>query len=342
MGASGSEVLDDLLGDELSLDPTTNRGLTNHLPMALVAKQRLGASDDELVRFARRYSRTLVPLDVASDALDEITWRRAIGRRDGSAELRQYFTRRVVEEGVDHTLRQHLPLLWPGLAGAGFHGVIRLAYALEASSPTQIAAGLAYFASVATPLRGLPAVIARSDDALEILRQQAASGVWSTPTKAQLIDEELRLVATRDDFDDAVRSWAGAGDAWEQLDNGALAIYVTTNNFTALHGVTGLAALTQLRPFMDDEALVARYAFQALAAAYLSIGAPVLLSSDRLDTFVDENHLTVDEVRRRGANSDDEHVAKIVYTSLDKFELTDNPLYGAVAARAVPTITRAV
>lgn len=327
--------MDELLGDELSRDPTTNRGLTNHLPMALVAKQRLGASDDELVRFARRYERRLVPLEEASDAFDESTWRRAIGRRDASAELRVYFARRVVDEGVDHTLRQHLPLLWPGLAGAGFHGVIRLAYAIEASSPTQVAAGLAYLTSVAEPLRALPRADCPRDQPLEILREQSASLVWAHPVRSHLIDEELRLVAHHDAFDAVVSSWDGHGDAWEQLHSGALAIYAATNNFTALHGVTGLAALSALRPWMDDEALVSRYAFQALAAAYFSIGAPHLWSSDRVDEFIAANAPSINDVRRRASMSDDEHVAKVVYTSLENFAATADPLYVAVAARAV-------
>lgn len=335
MSAASSGVLGELLGDELSRDPTTNRGLTNHLPMALVAKQRLGASDDELVRFARRYSRTLVPLGAVSDALDEGTWRRAIGRRDGSAELRQYFVRRVLDEGVDYTLREHLPLLWPGLAGAGFHGVIRLAYAIEASSPTQVAAGLAYLTSVAEPLRALPPVDGARNDLMEMLREQSASLAWSQPVQCRLIDEELRLVARKEGFDRVVSSWDGRGDSWTQLHSGALALYAATNNFTALHGVTGLAALQSLRPWMDDEGLVSRYAFQALAAAYFSIGAPHLWSSDHVDEFIEAPTPALEDVRRRASMSDDEHVAKIVFTSLENFATTADPLYAAVAARAV-------
>ncbi|OYV65743.1 MAG: hypothetical protein B7X07_01840 [Actinobacteria bacterium 21-64-8] len=335
MGTTSSAVLSELLGDDLSSDPTTNHGLTNHLPMALVAKQRLGASDGELVRFARRYARRLVPLDAARDALDESTWRRVIGRRDASAELRPYFARRVMDEGVDHTLRQHLPLLWPGLAGAGFHGAIRLAYALEASSPMQVAAGLAYWTSVAEPLGALPRVTSSRTDPMEILREQSASRAWSTPVRARLIDEELRLVAHRDGFDAVVSAWGAPGDAWAQLHSAALAIYAATNNFTALHGVTGLAALSTLRPWMEDEVLVSRYAFQALAAAYFSIGAPRLWSSDRVEEFISAPAPGLDEVRRRASMSDDEHVAKIVYTSLENFATTADPLYAAVATRAV-------
>ena len=47
VGQDFNPALQQLLDDELTSDPTTTRGLTNHLPMALVAKERLGADADE-------------------------------------------------------------------------------------------------------------------------------------------------------------------------------------------------------------------------------------------------------------------------------------------------------
>lgn len=118
----------------------------------------------------------------------------------------------------------------------------------------------------------------------------------------------------------------------------ALQVYASSNDFTALHGVTGLAAISSIRPWIEDDELVSRFAFQALVAAYLSIGAPPLWSSDRLDQFVDSNRSDTKEVRAVAAFSDDEHVAKLVYTALGSWERTNDPLYLAVAARkALPT-----
>jgi len=133
-----SPVLQELLGMELATDPTTTRGLTNHLPMALVAKQRLGANDVELKRFAAVYSRRLSPLATARRQLNVENWKTAIGDHDAGAELRSYFARRIAEDGPETALREHLPALLPGIGGAGFHGVIRLAYAIELSFRTLV------------------------------------------------------------------------------------------------------------------------------------------------------------------------------------------------------------
>ena len=57
-----NEALGDIIDEELDFDATTSRGLTNHLPMALVAKAGLGASRDELERFSAKYRQRLVPM----------------------------------------------------------------------------------------------------------------------------------------------------------------------------------------------------------------------------------------------------------------------------------------
>jgi hypothetical protein len=62
-------VLESLLEEELHFDATTSNGLTSHLPMALVAKSGLGASNEELRRFANVYRRRLSTRSAASTEL---------------------------------------------------------------------------------------------------------------------------------------------------------------------------------------------------------------------------------------------------------------------------------
>src|ERR1700734_2181537 len=104
-------ALQRLLDEELATDPTTVRGLTNHLPMALVAKERLGADADELVRFAAMYSSRITALDEPRTGLDATTCRSAIGDYRAAADLREYFVRLVNDVGPDSALRTHLPQL---------------------------------------------------------------------------------------------------------------------------------------------------------------------------------------------------------------------------------------
>jgi hypothetical protein len=337
VGEIVSHVLQELLDEELGTDPTTVRGLTNHLPMALVAKNGLGADAGELKRFATAYSTRIVAIDSPTTQLDERTWHTAIGNYAAAADLRTYFVKQVIEAGPDETLRSHLPALLPGVSGAAFHGVIRLAYAIEVSSPSRIAAGLAYLAETGRPLKVLPHAEGTTNDPTAILAGLFAAPDLPVPTRLKSIDEEMRAVAQSDVCDAAVSSLEIDGETDEKLASAALHLYASTDDFTALHGVTGYEAISSIRPWVDDQELLSRFAFQALVAAYLSIGVPPLWSRDQLDEFIASNEHDQLEVASVAAFSDDEHVSKLVYTARRSWSKTADPLYLAVAARkAVP------
>ncbi|HEY5265371.1 MAG TPA: questin oxidase family protein [Acidimicrobiales bacterium] len=333
MSESSISTLQELLDEELGADPTTVRGLTNHLPMALVAKERLGADADELIRFATAYSSRIAPLSDPENRLNEKTWQSAIGQSAAAADLRSYFVRLITEVGTDEALRTHLPALLPGVGGAGFHGVIRLSYAIEVSSPSRIAAGMAYLAEVGRPLGQLVPGDVTTQDPMKVFFDVSKSSEWSVPPSQKTIDEEMRIVAHSEHFNGVVSSLEITEDTEEKLAEAALHVFASSNDFTALHGVTGLAAISSIRPWIDDGDLVSRFAFQALTAAYLSIGAPPLWSPNRLDEFVGSNKSDPKEVRAVASLSDDEHVSKLVYTANECWERTNDPLYLAVAAR---------
>ena len=340
MGENATQVLQELLDDELGTDPTTVRGLTNHLPMALVAKRGLGADADELLRFAAAYSSRVVAIDSPSTQLDGNTWRSAIGDYDAAADLRAYFVRQVADAGSDETLRLHLPVLLAGISGAAFHGVIRLAYAIEVSSPSRIAAGLAYLAETGQPLKELAHGDVTTNDPIAILTKLATTPGLPVPTKQKRIDEEMRAVARSDIFDAAVASLEVTDETDELLARAALHLYASTDDFTALHGVTGYEAISSIRPWVDDQELLSRFAFQAIVAAFLSIGAPRLWSRDQLDQFVGSDESDPIEVATAAAFSDDEHVSKLVYTARRSWTTTADPLYLAIAARRTKPSTK--
>jgi hypothetical protein len=330
---SDPAVLSELLDEELASDPTTSRQLTNHLPMALVAKAGLGADNEELRRFTTRYAKRNVPLAPVQHHLDSSSWQSAVGQLGASGDLREYFVERVRDDGVAETVRTHLPALLPGIAGAAFHGVIRLAYALEVDSPPRVAAGLAYLAEVAAPLGPVRPGSATSDDPVELIVTFATSQPWSREFKNENIGERMSAVAQGEAFQSLASSLELNAESEHRLADAALRIFAATGDFTALHGVTGMSAISSIRTWSDDPALVDRYAFQALAAAYLTIGAPDLWSGDRLEQFVASNETTPEETERVGAYSDDEHVAKLIYTAHQRWSRTRDPLYLAVAAR---------
>lgn len=328
-----ASVLSELLDEELGSDPTTSRHLTNHLPMALVAKSHLGADDVELRRFARIYSRRNVPLAPVQQVLNHTSWAAAIGQRGASGDLRDYFVRCVNDDGVDETMKSHLPALLPGISGAAFHGAIRLAYALEVESPARVAAGLGYLAEVAAPLGPLVDTGVKSTDPIELITELSDTFRWSDDAEDGNIGERMHAVARHDEFQSLALSLEINDDTQQKLADAVLKIYAATDDFTALHGVTGFAAMSALRAWCDEPQLIDRYAFQSIAAAYQTIGCPALWSQDRLDELVTLSTATHDAVALVGATSNDEHVSKLIYTSLQYWKETKVPLYFSVATR---------
>jgi hypothetical protein len=330
---SERDVLESLLDEELAFDATTANGLTNHLPMALVAKSGLGASSEELRRFATRYEVRLTPRDAIDNRLTSGTWRSAIGQVDAFEDLCEYFMSAVNDAGPEETVRRHLDALTPGICGAAFHGAIRLAYALELSSPPRIAAGLAYLAASAEPLGALSSVHEGNRTVNEVLAQISSSHVFDEHPNRRLISQEMLDVAATDDFRRAVASCQIGDNTLDDLRRAALILYATTGDFTSLHAVTGVEALTALRPYVQDVTSFDAACVTGVAAAYATVGAPPLSSLEQLIQFTEAHRANVEDVAAVGANSDDEHVSKLVYTSLRLHEATNDDLYVAVAAR---------
>jgi hypothetical protein len=328
-----SDELCELLDDELAFDATTTTHLSNHLPMALVALDRLGANPERLREFAARYQSRLVPVELHEGIETFEQWRAAIGRRGTYGAMRTYFERATSDDGTEEVLRRHLPALVDGLGGAAFHGVIRLAYALETQSLRRIAAGLAYTSAVHQPLgeRGRAAPI--TSDPAEALRKVASLRDLATTPRSGNIAESMSSVAAHEQFDGVV-DWLEVGpDTPSRLTAAAVALYATTDDFTALHGVTGSHAISTLAPYVDDTDALVSHWFQALAAAYVTIGAPPLDEP----TAAVEPWLAAPAswvtVSAAAINSTDEHVIKLVYTARELDGRSSDPLLLACAAR---------
>ncbi len=130
---------------------TYGGGMSNHLPMALVALSRLGAGDERLQAFYQVYVRRL-------DA-----------KRTDEAATAARYRQKLGDAGVESTLRELVPRLIAGMAGDPFHGVIRLAYALMMHDEKEIAEALA---AAERERRELPVSVKREWD--DIARTAAA------------------------------------------------------------------------------------------------------------------------------------------------------------------------
>jgi hypothetical protein len=246
-----------------------------------------------------------------------------------------YFDREINQHGTEETVRNHLDALVDGVSGAAFHGVIRLAYALDVASPSRVSRGLAYLASTAMVLGPLDEGAATTDDPEILLGEISRDASWRTDDSVGNISARMCFVADQPQFASVAISLSIDDKTPARIAATALRLYASTDDFTALHGVTGLEAISRVRPYVNDVERLDRAAFQALAAAYLTIGSPAIWSANRLSEMVDTSTLDEIDVAKRAGLSDDEHVAKIVFSSYRLNATSGDPLYLAVAERAV-------
>jgi hypothetical protein len=286
--------------------------LSNHLPMTLLALDRLGADEARLQAFFDRYRSRLEP---------------ASGDR-GFVDRRARYAAQIEAEGIEATLRQAVPLLLPQLGAAAFHCAIRTAYAIEAELPQEIASALAYWAS--TPF-GAPQITAcgtlsvgaalAAARANEALRFEIRHGTT--------IQSEMEAAFALPAFVPAAQSVAPEQITLRNLAEAALAIYLDRGDFTALHLVTGAHAARLLSLYADASAVAARL-WPALLAAYVSIGRP----QPRFD-LVHAPLPAIDwpALRAAARQAGDEHAIKIAYSASCEWQVYRWPGYAAAAGR---------
>lgn len=243
--------------------PASGLRLSNHLPMVLNALHRLQASAAALMATVARQSPRLERL--APDAEE--------------SQLARHFAEDVARSGLPQALALHLPPLLAACETAAFHGLIRLAHALDGGHAAAIAQAIGAWQAQFDPLGPLPdggghvgdlrlLVDALSDD---------PSLVFS-PTAGTLISDDMRVCSALPGFAAAASAPADAALGLDALAEASLAVYLASRDFTALHLVTACHALHQVLPHArlsaESQRRVLRGVWRAWLAAWCSIGCP--------------------------------------------------------------------
>jgi hypothetical protein len=311
-----SPALHRLLDKTLRFAPEYNDGFSNHLPMALAALEGIGAEESRLEAFFDSYARRLVsrPLKVAGTSVSD--WSILRGRFDAFETLRSTFAVALQHEGRDAVLSGALPLLFPGIAAAAFHGVIRVAHAVESRHDPELAAALAYWSARWMSLPPPASVEPDTDNVSEWLdaidRRLLRDDAGWTP-KASQIDERMReAVQTTAYRLEAGRLRMSGRDAGAQLIELALAAaarYSRTRSFIVLHIATAARAARTLVPWLPREGAALAPLWHAAAAASLAAETARALSVEMWTGI----GLDWAEVLALARASDDEHVVKLVH-----------------------------
>jgi len=269
-----------LLADGARFDAEYRGGLSNHLPMALLALQRLGAGDARLAAFAAGYAKRLEPAPAAAVWPAGDAWPGRLGEREAWPAYRALFSEWLTHEDPEALLPQALPVLLPGCGAAAFHGLIRTAHAVQAGHAQELADGLAYWACRYLALDGRPPA--------------AEHG---------LIFEQMQQAAAKHGFDKAVDAVAIDAGTLERLARESATLYAASGDFTVLHLVTSAHALRVLLPFIDEPMAAAQAYARAWVAARKACGARAGTPAAVLPW---------DELVAAALAADDEHLIKLV------------------------------
>jgi Questin oxidase-like len=307
--------------------------LSNHLPMALAALARLGASDERLDEFAQRYARRLAPAPPRQPWPAGEAWRARLGQPAAWPAYQQLFRDWIAHEGAHDLLAQALPPLMRGVGAAAFHGPLRVAYALDLNHADELADGLAYWACRWFDC-GAPPHDGSVDDPATVLARLAP--LAAAPASAPLISQRMAAMAARGDFMSAVAAWhIDARSTLPRLARLAAERYAAEGDFTVLHLVTSAHAVHRLLPWIDDADGAARrdavgaYAV-AFAAAWATCAAAPQTTAAPATTV-----LPWDDLAARAVASDDEHVIKLVDSGRELETAFGGAAWALAASRVV-------
>lgn len=324
-----STALATLLDEGPSWEPEYRNGLSNHLPMALVALDGLGADPQRLGAFAERYRRRLTAIrSVPPPAWQGADWLSRRGDPAAYAQLRGFFEGWLQRDGKAAVLRTALPDLVTGAGAAAFHGLLRTSYAIDSGHAGELAAGLAYWACRHLPLaEHLPGQPAEGDVVAWAERLQRA--IARPDIDRPLIFERVGDVAATPGFAATAGNLRTTATTLRELAALAGRIYLGSRDFTVLHLVTSCHGLRLLMPYLDEPEPALRHYALAFGAALIASGADAHAAAPAVEP------LAWSELAVRACRSDDEHVIKLVYTCLRQSQAYGDGSYADIATLGV-------
>ena len=309
-----------------------SRGTADHLPMALVALSRMGATEERLVEYFHWWEENrALPRRDSGRQVDRDDWKQHIGDPRMFDVLWDTFRRWSADRGSAEVVSAVFPEVSSGVAAVAFHGLIRLAYGIETDHAGEIAAGLAAICSRYVDL-GLQVAEAPPTVSVESAFARIADALGGAVFPGDSIIGCMRAAAADPRLAAALSCPPIAPALLEDLAQASIALYWQTSDFTVLHMVTTVHAARVLfgrfPQLASDDAVRALWA--AACAAYAAAGARALARGELPSEAPPRRKIFAD-----GVTSNDAHVIKMTYTCHCEGAQYGNPLYQVAAARLV-------
>lgn len=279
--------------------------LTNHLPMALYVLKEMGASEERILEFAVHY-RNRHQISSGDPISDSIPEQLQPGSHKQYYNYRNYFKKRIDQQGVDSIITEALYNLLPGISGGAFHGIIRLAYAVDSGDVGEIINALAYWSDTFQPIKVNPMGV--TEDIHSLFNHLLAHQYFrNNPPQGENIFEKMKIVTDHEIFRESAFHLIYSPENERQVAQKIGVFYLQSKHFTLLHGITAFDALMRLKPWIEQYETAFNHYILALQGAYFSTGAIMFQNHD-------QNNLLIpwETIFQRVIQSDDVHHLKLV------------------------------
>jgi len=298
-------------------------GFAVHCPMVLTALARMGASDQQLrdyYAYWQSENPKLITVRKSDNAIRIDNWQHYLHQVDSFSSLQYFFQNWIGESSVDAVMLQVLSHIPIAPASVAFHGVIRLAYGLEADHHGEIAAGLA-----ALVVRNFAIQLAHSADQPHV--DSVSEGLMHLSNSMKNFETPERNITARIHAVIADPRFAQTlptlpTDAFNEMATNAITFLHQTQDFTVLHMVTALHAARIILARLPEEIFhqFMPPLWTAYCAAYVSAGAP------RIHAVTHKNsNLPWDTLLARACTCTEDHQIKIIYTCHQEYLNSDSP-----------------
>ncbi|HVO26028.1 MAG TPA: questin oxidase family protein [Candidatus Margulisiibacteriota bacterium] len=350
MTAAPYASMDEALEMLAAYGPDLRNGLTNHAPMAVEALCAMGRPE-AVMPWAERYRAGMLPRSGTRQRITRDTWRAALAQLDRAEDWSMFFREELEDAPWREVLNRWVGQLAPGICASATHGVIRVGHAArslaESASPQRRRELADALASWAYAYQELPT--SRSVAQGPMRPHAAIMHVAVVPPARRVftgtITSSLEALSEFPDFAPVIELLDVSGDPVglvSELTDVFARVYLANTHdvLTAIvfiHGVTSVAALGNLLPYLDDATARAalRFAWQASCGLFAAFGSRPVPAAE-IEPPRTAAATLVDMAVAHG----DEHAIKFTEACLRQHTLRPSPAYLAAALHALEILPR--
>jgi len=356
MTPASYSVMDEALEILSAYGPDLSNGLTSHAPMVTEALCASGRPE-AVIPWIERYRPGMLARPAAGGQIGHTNWREALGQGDRFGDWSAFFADELHNAAWREVLDRWVGRLAPGICASATHGVIRVGHAVRSLAAAEVerraqsgrinelADALASWAYAYQQLPTSPRAADRTMQPREAIthvavvppdRRRFSGTITSSLEALSEFPNFAPVIGLLDVGGDASRLVAELTDVFARVYLGNTHDVLTAIVF--IHGVTSVAALGNMLPYLGDTTArtALRFAWQAGCGLYAAFGSrPTPLGN------IEEPRQDADTLVDMAIAHGDEHAIKFTVACLQQHALNPSPAYLAAARNVLDILPRA-